>query len=142
MRIHNLRWLAPCALTWLAVACASDTEATLVGSNRVVEKQTAVAVIEALRIRIPFEATVKNTSEKRILLRGEDNLLAELQVSEVTMSHWQIVADTDEKFTQHHPIEIEVPFVDMVAVTSGANVTFLDRPGATQPDATEPQAND
>ena len=34
------------------------------------------------------------------------------------------------KVTQHSAIEIEVPFIDMVNVTSGGNVMFLDKPAA------------
>jgi len=132
MGTHSLRWLAAWTAVWLATACASDTEASLVGSMHIVEKEVPIAVVEELRIVLPFEATVKNTGEKRILLRGEDNLLSEIEVNEVSMSHWTITADVGAKVTQHGAIEIEVPFIDMVSVTTGSNVTFLDKPAAVR----------
>jgi hypothetical protein len=135
MQTHSLRWLAIWSAAWLATACASETEdeaPTLVGSNHVVQKEVPVAVVTELRIVLPFTANVKNTGEKRILVRGEDNLLAEIDVQEQSMSHWAITADASLKATQHSPIEIEVPFIDMVSVTTGANVTFLDKPATVR----------
>lgn len=134
MQTHSLRWLAIWSAAWVAAACASDTDdaTTLVGSNHVVEKEVPVAVVAELRIVLPFTSNVKNTDQKRILLRGEDNLVEEIDVQEQSMSHWAITADQSLKVTQHSPIEIEVPFIDMVNVTTGANVKFLDNPATVR----------
>jgi hypothetical protein len=133
MHNNSLRWLAVSGICF-AAACASDGDVSLVGTHHVVEREVPVAVVETLRIHLPFDASVKNTQEKRILLRGEDNLLSEIDVNEVSMSRWEIVADTDAKVTQHSAIEIEVPFIDMVWVTSTANVKFQDKPAGSSGD--------
>jgi hypothetical protein len=122
------------ALAMATYACGSSDEAEqLVGSNHVVERETAALVVGVLRVRMPFEATVANGAPGRIILRGEDNLLDQIQVEEVEASRWSIHAPVDLQVTQHMPVEIEVPFVDMVEVTYEDRVHVLARPGAAAP---------
>jgi hypothetical protein len=114
--------------------CASDVgaeDSPLVGSEQVSERETEVSVVESLRIRVPFKVTVQNGEPKKIVLRGEDNLLDRITVEEESVSHWRIIAPLDLEHRQHEDIAIEVPFIDMVEVQYGGNVRFIDFPAVS-----------
>jgi hypothetical protein len=132
--IHHPRLaLAAGALaSWLA-GCASDVgteEAPIVGSHQIIERQTPVAILKSLRIRVPFRVTLQNGQPKQIMLRGEDNLIAQISIDEEGINSWRIVAPLDLDFMQHDDIAIEVPYIDMVEVKYRDNVRFIDKPGS------------
>jgi hypothetical protein len=115
-------------------SCASDVgseESPVVGSERVIERETEVSVVESLRIRVPFKVTVQNGQPKKIVLRGEDNLLDRITVEEEAVSSWRIVAPLDLEYRQHEDIAIEVPYIDMVEVKYRDNVRFIDYPAVS-----------
>lgn len=131
---HSRSSVAAGLLTgWLA-GCASEIgsdQEPIVGSQQVVERETAVSVVQSLRIRVPFAVTLQNGEPKKIVLRGEDNLLDEITVDEEAVSSWRIIAPLDLAYTQHEDIAIEVPYIDMVEVKYRDNVEFIDYPAVS-----------
>lgn len=127
---------------WLA-GCASDVaseQEAIVGSNVIAERETPVAVLKALRIRLPFKVTLKNGEPKKVVLRGEDNLLDHITVDEEVVDSWRIMAPLDLKYTQHAEIEVEVPYIDMVEVKYNRDtVRFVDKPGSFMREAEDTQ---
>jgi hypothetical protein len=122
---------------WLC-ACASEVgseQSPVIGSERVIEREIPVSVVQSLRIRVPFKVTLQNGEPKKIVLRGEDNLLERITVEEESVSSWRIVAPLDLEYRQHEDIAIEVPYIDMVEVKYRNNVRFIDYPAVSTHEA-------
>ena len=120
--------------------CASDvaSEQTIVGSNVIAEHETPVSVLETLRLRLPFKVSLRNGDMKKVVLRGEDNLIDQISVDENPVRSWHIMAPLDLKYLQHVEIEIEVPFIDMVEVRyNDDNVRLIDQPGSFMREAAD-----
>ena len=119
------------ALVWLA-ACGDDSSA-VVGSGNVVERVTPIMIVEEVKISVPFAATVRDGAPEQVVLRGEDNLLDEIVVEEVEIGKVEISAPENLNFEQTKSMEIEVPFIDMVRIsTHGGEIDFADQPGSHQ----------
>lgn len=136
--IHHPRLALTAGLvaSWIS-GCASDVgldQAPIVGSRQIIERQTPVAILKSLRIRVPFRVTLQNGPPKRVILRGEDNLIEQISIDEEAINSWRIMAPLDLEFTQHEDIAIEVPYIDMVEVKYRDNVRFIDKPGSSIPE--------
>jgi hypothetical protein len=125
------------ALLWLgAVGCADDSVEPIVGSGDVVESTTEADVIEKVEVWLPFRAQVGNGEPKKLVLRGEDNLLDEITVEEIAVGEWRIEAPPDLDFVQHEDIEVEVPYIDMVVLElKGDDIVIKDHPAEVWNDA-------
>lgn len=127
---ERLRMGAVCTLM-LAVAagCAADSPEPVVGSGHVIESATDADVVQKVAVSLPFEAEVGNGEPKKLVLRGEDNLLEEITVEETAVGEWRISAPQDLAFTQHEPMQIAIPYVDMVKLSlDGDDIVLTDHP--------------
>ncbi len=120
-------WFVVPALLWLG-ACGDTDEETLVGSMTVDEEATEAMFVETVRISMPFRATVYDGDPRQIVVRGEDNLIAHIDVVETDMSDWEIVAPHNLDFEQNEDIEIRIPFIDMVEISIDGDIEFADDP--------------
>ena len=117
---------------WLSLVavggCASDDEETpVVGSGNVTDVTTDVQTVEVATIDLRFETEIYDGDPGAILLRGEDNLLDFITVEEVAVGEYEISAPVDFEFEQHDPIEVYIPFLEMVRLdTFGDNITVVD----------------
>ena len=124
-----------CAL--MLLGCAGEAAEPVMGSGHVTESRTEAARIERVSVSLPFESTLWNGEPKQVVLRGEDNLIAEIAVKEVAPGEWLITAPFDLAFEQHANIEIEIPYIDMVSLFYEGEVTLGDHP-ATMWNASAP----
>jgi hypothetical protein len=128
-RASNLT-AAALAACWLA-ACG-DSSTPIVGSKNVITKTTPTMVVEAVIMHLPFKAVVHNGGPRKIVIRGEDNLLSQISVKETKVSRWEIDAPLSLNFEQHSDLQIEIPYIDMVEVSyNTGGITFADQPFKT-----------
>jgi hypothetical protein len=118
------------ALTMTAglAGCGDSDEDPIVGSGNVTEQSVDAMFVETVRISMPFRAVVYNGEENKVVVRGEDNLIAEIDVVETEMSDWEIVAPHNLDFEQNEDVEIEIPFIDMVEISIDGDISFADDP--------------
>lgn len=112
---------------WLA-GCGDSGGNIITGSHHVVSKTTPTAVIEKVTIWLPFKAIIHNGTARKIVIQGEDNLVAEIDVKEVAVSDWQLTAPEGLKFEQHNDLQISIPFIDMVEISYDGPLVFADQP--------------
>ena len=98
------------------------------GSKVDKERVIDAMFVEKVSISMPFTALVYNGTERKIVIRGEDNLVDEITVTETAMSNWEISAPLDLAFEQHSDVEIEIPYLDMVSITLEGHVKLADDP--------------
>lgn len=122
------RWLAGACLVWGLTACGSSDEEPVVGSGEVTSRTIDVMYVEEVTIDIPFKALVRNGDERQVVIRGEDNLIDLIEVTETDVSKYEISAPFDIDFEQHEDVEIEIPFIGMVSITVSGDVEFADQP--------------
>jgi hypothetical protein len=115
-----------CALAVLG--CSSDASEPIVGSGHLTESRTATSRVERVSVSLPFEATLWNGEDDQVLVRGEDNLIAEITVEEIAPGEWLIAAPFDMAFEQHMNVEIEIPYIHMVALWYEGNVILGEHP--------------
>jgi len=113
-----------------AVGCASDASspAPIVGSGKVTEATFEAMFVEKVTVDLPMHAFVYNGQPRQVLVRGEDNLIDQIDVEEVDVGTWRITADPKLVFEQHQDIEIEVPYIEMVQLALDGNVEIGDNP--------------
>jgi hypothetical protein len=109
------------------LGCA-DSDDVVVGSGNVVERVEPAMFVEGVRISLPLRALVYDGEPRQIVLRGEDNLLEQIDVREDDVGQWQISASQKVMFEQHEDIRIEVPYIDMVELSFGGDVELGDDP--------------
>ncbi len=113
-----------------ASACASDeTDGAIVGSGKLQELTTDAMFVESVAILVPFHTLVHNGEPRKLIVRGEDNLIDRIEVEETAVGKWKISAPMDLKFEQHEDVELEIPYIDMVEIRiDSAHVEFADEP--------------
>jgi hypothetical protein len=113
----------------LAGGCAADTADPVVGSGHVVESTTNADVVEQVTVSLPFEAEIGNGEPKKLVISGEDNLLQQIKVEETAVGQWEISAPQNLAFTQHEPMQVAIPYVDMVRLSiDGDKLLLKDHP--------------
>jgi hypothetical protein len=119
-----------CALVLTLVAgCGAETAEPIMGSGHVVENATDADVIERVAVSLPFEAEIGNGEPKKLVVRGEDNLLQRITIEEIAVGEWRISAPQDLAFTQHQPMQVAIPYVDMVELSiDGDDLVLKDHP--------------
>jgi hypothetical protein len=130
LRTHRIL-AATAVIAACLLACKEGKPQPIVGSDHVVAKTMATMVVESVGIFIPFKAVVHNGAARKIVVRGEDNLLSHITIRETSVSHWEIVAPYDFPFKQHSDMQIEIPFLDMVQISYDADLMFADKPFET-----------
>lgn len=117
-------------LALLSVACASDdSKPAVVGSGKVQELTIEAMFVERVSISLPFHTLVYNGEPRKLMVRGEDNLIKRITVKEIEVGKWQFSAPNDVMFTQHADIELEIPYIDMVEIgVDNKHVEFVDKP--------------
>jgi len=118
------------ALALLGTAgCGDDAADPIVGSGHVVESSTSADIIEKVTVSLPFRAEIGNGEPKKLVLRGEDNLLDQITVEETAVGAWRISAPQDLAFTQHDDMQVAIPYVDMVVLKiDGDDIVLKDHP--------------
>jgi hypothetical protein len=110
-------------------ACSDEVSDPIVGSEHVVESSTKADVVQKVTVSLPFRVEVGNGEPKKLLLRGEDNLIGQIAVEETAVGEWRISAPQNLAFTQHGAIEVAIPYVDMVLLAlDGDDIQLTDRP--------------
>ena len=119
-----------CALILtLAAGCGAETAEPITGSGRVVESTTEADVVQKVAVSLPFEAEIGNGEPKKLVVRGEDNLLEQISIEEIAVGEWRISAPQDLAFTQHQPMQVAIPYVDMVKLSiDGDDLVLKDHP--------------
>jgi hypothetical protein len=92
------------------------------------ESSTEALRIDRVSVSLPFQSTLWNGERRQLVLRGEDNLIAEVTVEETAPGQWTIAAPFDLAFEQHADIEIEIPYIDMVELFYEGEVSLGDDP--------------
>jgi hypothetical protein len=106
----------------------TDPDAVVVGSGNVVERVEPAMFVEGVRISLSLRALVFNGEPRQIVLRGEDNLLEQIDVREDEVGQWHISAPEALMFEQHEDIRIEVPYIDMVVLSFSGDVELGQDP--------------
>jgi hypothetical protein len=113
----------------LAGGCAADASEPIVGSGRMAERTTDTSNVEKVTVSLPFEAEIGNGEPNRLVVRGEDNLLERIEITEATPGVWRISAAQNLAFTQHEPMQVAIPYVDMVELSlDGDDLVLKDHP--------------
>ena len=114
---------------FVLIGCAAESSPTVVGSNHVASREVAISVVQNMIVSVPFQVRVYDGEPGVITFHGEDNLIAMIHVEQITASHYKIAAPWDMKFEQHAPVDISIPFVDMVRIEYNGDAKPMD--GAT-----------
>lgn len=113
----------------LAAGCGADADEPIVGSGHVIVTTTEADVVQKVAISLPFEAEIGNGEPKKLVIRGEDNLIEQIEVEETAVGEWRISAPQDLAFTQHEPLQVAIPYVDMVVLSlDGDDLVLSERP--------------
>ena len=121
--------LVAICVPWLS-GCGRVDADPVVGSNTIEALTTDSMFVERVRIALPFRTIVHNGEPRKLVIRGEDNLISLIDVSETEVGRWSIDAPYDLQFEQHQDIDLEIPYIDMVSITVDRDtVTFADEPG-------------
>jgi hypothetical protein len=117
----------------LAAGCAADVQPPIMGSGKLVESTTEADVVQQVTVSLPFEARIGNGEPNKLVIRGEDNLLEQIAVVEIAVGEWRISAPQDLAFVQHEPLQVAVPYVEMVALgLDGDGLVLTQRPFVNQ----------
>lgn len=119
-------------ILFTALGCSADaTSEPIMGSGKVIESATSADVVEKVSISLPFRAQVFNGQKQELLLRGEDNLLAQIAVQQTAPGDWTISAPEGLTFEQHVDMTIAIPYVGMVMLAlDGDDLQLMERPEA------------
>jgi len=124
-------WQGALGLAALLGACSNDTSEPepIIGSNHLAQEVVEVASVEHVRVDMPFRAIIYDGEPQQVRLEGEDNLLELIEVNQLEVREWEIVAPHDIRFEQHADVEIYVPYIEMVEINvSGDLIEFGDDP--------------
>jgi hypothetical protein len=112
----------------LLFGCGDGTE-TVVGSGQTQELTTESMFVQHVTIFMPFRTMVFNGEPRKLIVRGEDNLISLITVKEIDVGTWKISAPPGLHFEQHQDVELEIPYIDMVEIAvDGKAVQFADEP--------------
>lgn len=121
--------VALCCCGLGASACVADEQQIIVGSGKVTEIAVDAALVEKAAISVPFTALVYDGEAGKIVLRGEDNVIARIDVTETDHRAWEIAVPADLSFEPHDDVEIEMPYIDMIELTlAGDSIQLVDDP--------------
>jgi hypothetical protein len=117
----------------LAAGCAADSGEVevVVGSGQLVVKNTTVGAVKKLKVRLPYDTVLASGPAAELQLRGEDNLLARIQLREAATAEWEVLAPLNMAFEQHEQVHLFAPFADMIELEYAGGVQPADD-GSTQ----------
>jgi len=109
--------------------CAPD-DGPLVGSDERDEELYAVGSVEQVSVSLPFHARLHDGEPGEVRIEGEDNLIAYIAVEDFGDGRIEIsTADNFGEIDQNQPIDIYVPYADMMNLSlSGPDVMMWDDP--------------
>jgi hypothetical protein len=114
-------------------ACGNSDPESIVGSGKIENLTIDAMFVERVSISIPFQTTVYNGEPRKLVVRGENNLIKQIVVKEISVGEWKISGPLDLRFEQHEDVELEIPYIDMVKVGfDGKLVHFADDPAAVR----------